>query len=105
VIVGSSLGAGRVRLSEIDGYPVEITGSYHTMVLAAEDRRGSIARIAQLLADGAINIATLRLSRRERGGDAFMVVEADDSMPELVCDSVRALPWVRWVRALDKVSA
>jgi hypothetical protein len=34
-----------------------------------------------------------------------MVVEADDPMPELVCDSVRALPWVRWVRALDKVSA
>jgi L-serine dehydratase len=105
VIVGSSLGAGRVRLSEIDGYPVEITGSYHTMVLAAEDRRGSIARIAQLLADGSINIATLRLSRRERGGDAFMVVEADDPIAEAVCDSVRTLPWVRWVRALDKVSA
>jgi L-serine dehydratase len=105
VIVGSSLGAGRVRLSEIDGYPVEITGSYHTMVLAAEDRRGSIARIAQLLADGEINIATLRVSRRERGGDAFMVVEGDDPMSEVVCDSVRALPWVRWVRALDKVSA
>jgi L-serine dehydratase len=105
VILGSSLGAGRVRLSEIDGYPVEITGSYHTMVLVAEDRRGSIARIAQLLADGEINIATLRLSRRERGGDAFMVVEADDPIAEAVCDSVRGLPWVRWVRALDKVSA
>jgi L-serine dehydratase len=105
VIVGSSLGAGRVRLSEIDGYPVEITGSYHTMVLVAEDRRGSIARIAQLLADGEINIATLRLSRRERGGDAFMVVEADDPIEETVCDSVRGLAWVRWARALDKVSA
>src|SRR5580692_7111096 len=80
VVVGSSLGAGRVRLTEIDGYPVEISGSYHMMVLAAEDRRGSIARIAQLLADGEINIATLRVSRRERGGDAFMVVEGDDPM-------------------------
>src|SRR3984957_16796112 len=42
VVVGASLGAGRVRLSEIEGYPVDITGSYHSMVLAAEDRRGSI---------------------------------------------------------------
>src|ERR1700704_5616915 len=25
-VIGSSLGAGRIRLSEIDGYPVEITG-------------------------------------------------------------------------------
>ena len=105
VVVGASLGAGRVRLSEIEGYPVDITGSYHSMVLAAEDRRGSIARIAQLLADGEINIATLRVTRRERGGDAFMVVQADDPVTEVVCDSVRALPWVRWVRALDKVSA
>jgi len=105
VVIGSSLGAGRVRLSEIDGYPVEITGSYYTQVVVAEDRRGSIARIAQLLADSAINIATLRVSRRERGGDAFMVVEADDPITDAVCDQVRALPWVRWVRALDKVGA
>jgi L-serine dehydratase len=105
VVVGSSLGAGRVRLTQIDGYPVDISGSYHTKVLVAEDRRGSIARIAQVLADGEINIATLKVSRRERGGDAFMVVEADDPITEAVCDNVRALPWVRWVRALDKVGA
>jgi L-serine dehydratase len=105
VVVGESLGAGRVRLGSIDGYPVDISGSYYTKVVLAEDRRGSIARIAQVLADGEINIATLKVSRRERGGDAFMVVEADDPITPLVCDQVRALPWVRWVRALDKVSA
>jgi L-serine dehydratase len=105
VVVGESLGAGRVRLGSIDGYPVDISGSYYTKVVLAEDRRGSIARIAQVLADGEINIATLKVSRRERGGDAFMVVEADDPITVAVCDEVRALPWVRWVRALDKVSA
>jgi L-serine dehydratase len=105
VAVGSSLGAGRIKLTEIDGYPVEISGSYHTMVLTAEDRRGSIARIAQLLAEGEINIATLRVSRRERGGDAFMVVEADDPVTDAVVAVVRELPWVHWVRALPKVGA
>jgi len=104
VVVGSSLGAGRVRLTEIDGYAVEITGSLYTLVLTAEDRRGSIARIAQLLADASINIATLRLSRKERGGDAFMVVETDEPAPLVLCDGIRALSWVRRVRALDRVS-
>src|SRR4029453_13432733 len=33
VMVGSSLGAGRVLVTEIDGYPVEVTGGYHTIVL------------------------------------------------------------------------
>ena len=44
VMVGSSLGAGRVVVTEIDGYPVEVTGNYNTIVLVAEDVRGSVAR-------------------------------------------------------------
>ena len=46
VMIGSSLGAGRVLVTEIDGYPVEVTGNYHTIVLVAEDVKGSVARIA-----------------------------------------------------------
>lgn len=105
VTIGESLGAGRVRLTEIDGYPVDVSGSLPTLVLTAEDRRGSIARIAAVLAEDSINIATLRLSRRARGGDAFMVIECDETITEAVCDDVAALGWVRWVRALPKVSA
>jgi L-serine dehydratase len=105
IMVGSSLGAGRVLVTEIDGYPVEVTGNYHTIVLVAEDIRGSVARIAGILADHAINIATLRLSRKERGGDAFMVIEIDDMPDERVRDEIRALSWVKWAFRLDKVSA
>ena len=105
VMVGSSLGAGRVLVTEIDGYPVEVTGNYHTIVLVAEDIPGSIARIAGLLAEDGINIATLRLTRKHRGGDAFMVIEVDDPPDERVGDHIRALPWVRWTFRLDKVSA
>ena len=57
VMLGASLGAGRVLVSEIDGFPVEVHGNHHTIVLVAEDVKGSIARIAGLLADDGINIA------------------------------------------------
>lgn len=105
VMVGSSLGAGRVLVTEIDGYPVEVTGNYHTIVLVAEDVRGSVARIAGVLADHGLNIATLRLTRKARGGDAFMVIEVDDQPDEPMRDEIRALSWVRWAFRLDKVSA
>ena len=105
VMVGSSLGAGRVVVTEIDGYPVEVTGNYHTIVLVAEDIKGSVARIAGILADHSINIATLRLTRKERGGDAFMVIEIDDVPDEKVRDEIRTLPWVKWAFRLDKVAA
>lgn len=105
VMFGSSLGAGRILVSEIDGFPVEVHGNYHTIVLVAEDVKGSVARIATILADDGVNIATLRLTRKERGGDAFMVIELDESPDEKVRDDIRALPWVRWAYRLDKVSA
>jgi L-serine dehydratase len=104
-MVGSSLGAGRVLVSEIDGYPVEITGTYNTIVLVAEDVKGSIAAIATILAANAINVATLKVSRQQRGGDAFMVWEIDEQPGEKVRDTIRALPWVRWAFRLDKVAA
>lgn len=104
VMLGSSLGAGRVLVTEIDGFPVEVNGSYHTIVLVAEDVRGSIARIATILAEDGLNIATLRLTRKERGGDAFMVIELDEAPDEKASDDIRALPWVRWAYRLDKVS-
>jgi len=105
VMVGSSLGAGRVLVTEIDGYPVEVTGSYHTIVLVAEDIPGSVARIATILSEDGINIATLRLTRKGRGGDAFMVIEVDEQPDEKVRADIRTLPWVRWAFRLDKVSA
>lgn len=105
VMTGSSLGAGRVVVSEIDGYPVEVTGSYHTILLVAEDMKGSIAAIATVLSAFSLNIATLRVSRRQRGGDAFMVWEIDEPPDERVRDAIRALPWVKWAFRLEKVGA
>ena len=105
VMIGSSLGAGRVVVTEIDGYPVEVTGNYHTIVLVAEDVRGSVARIAGVLADDGVNIATLKLTRKQRGGDAFMVIEVDEEPNEAARDHIRGLPWVKWAFRLDKVSA
>jgi L-serine dehydratase len=105
VMTGSSLGAGRVLVTNIDGYPVEVSGNYNTIVLVAEDIKGSVARIAGILAEYSLNIATLRLTRKERGGDAFMVIEIDEVPDEKVRDEIRALPWVRWAFRLDKVSA
>ena len=69
----------------------------------AEDIKGSVARITSILSDAGVNIATLRLTRKHRGGDAFMVIELDERPDETVRDAVRALPWVKWSHRIDKV--
>jgi L-serine dehydratase len=104
-MVAASLGAGRILVSEIDGFPVEVTGNYHTLVLVAEDIRGSIAAIATILAERGVNIANLKLTRKQRGGDAFMVIDLDDPPETSALAEIRALSWVKLAMGLDKVSA
>ena len=105
VVVGASLGAGRIRLTSIDGYPVDIAGSLPTIVVIADDRPGSVARIAGILADEGVNLATMRATRKHRGGDAFMVIECDEPPSARARELIDGLDWVRWMRVLDKVSA
>ena len=104
VLVGSSLGAGRIVLTEIDGYPVEVTGALPSVVLVAKDQPGSVARICGIIADEGINLATMRVTRKHRGGEAFMVLELDDPPGDRVVGLIATLSWVHWVRALGKVS-
>jgi L-serine dehydratase len=101
---GASLGAGRVVVNRIDGYPVEVTGAYHTIVLVAEDLKGSIARITAILAEDDVNIANLRVTRKQRGGDAFMVIEVDEKPEEQAVGDILTLPWVKWAYRLDRTS-
>ena len=49
VVVGRSLGGGRVMITEIDGYPVEITGEEYTFLTRHHDVPGIVADVCHLL--------------------------------------------------------
>lgn len=103
-LVGSSLGAGRILVTAIDGFPVEVTGSYTTLVLVATDRPGIVAHVARVLADDGVNLATMRVSRRQKGGEAIHVYELDSMPPDGVIERVVALDAVRTARVVERVS-
>lgn len=104
VLVGSSLGAGRVLVTSIDGFPVEISGSYHTLVIAAGDLPGMVAKVATRLASDGVNLATLRLSRRQKGGDAIHIYELDSAPDEATLDGIRGIPGIQFARAIARIA-
>jgi L-serine dehydratase len=103
-VVGSSLGAGRVMITELDGYPVEISGSFPVLVIVAQDKPGIIAGITGALAAEQTNISTMRVSRRQKGGDAIHIYELDAPATPSEVKAIRDLPAVKHVRAVDRVS-
>src|SRR5262245_23618954 len=90
-IIGSSLGAGRILITEIDGFPVDITGSYPTLIFVARDEPGIVAAVSAALAAEGDNIATMRVSRRGKGGEAIHVYELDDQPSTGALDRIKGL--------------
>jgi L-serine dehydratase len=103
-LVGSSIGGGAVRVSEVNDRPVELTGRFDTLIVIARDVPGTTAAITRLLAEEGVNIAFLEVGREKRGGEATMIIEADHPIPESVLERARGFEWVEFARRLEKVT-
>ena len=104
VVVGSSLGGGRIAVCEIDGLPVDLSGEYPTLVVVALDQPGTLAAITAELAADAVNVATVRVSRSRPGGVALHLYELDERPDEESVARLARLPAVQTVRLLSQVS-
>lgn len=102
-IVGSSVGGGQVQVTEIDGFPVELTGRLPAILTLHIDTRGVIALVTSTLANAGVNIATMRLFRSDKGGMASMVIECDEAVPQEIINLISALQQIESVRFIASV--
>lgn len=103
VLTGSSLGGGLVRVFNLNGFEVNFSGAYHTLLVEHDDKPGVIASVARVLADDGVNIATLHSARQRRGGKALMSVEVDRPLGRYALQYLAGLPYAGWVRLLPEV--
>lgn len=102
-MLGSSLGGGIVRVSRVDGFELNFSGAHHTLLIRHTDRPGVIATVARVLADDAVNIATLHCARGKRGGAAMMSLELETAPAAHVLAYLSQLSAVAWLRLLPEV--
>jgi len=103
-IVGSSIGAGRIVISEIDGFPVEVTGASPVLVFIAQDVPGIISAVSTALARQGDNIASLKVFRRKKGGDAIHIYELDAPASRGALEVIHALSAVRMIRSIPRIT-
>ena len=79
-VTGVSVGGGSVRLRELDGVEIDLSGDYDTIVVKQHDKPGVVAFITRTLSESGVNIAFMRLYRENRGKLAYTIVEADQAI-------------------------
>lgn len=94
-VQGASVGGGNIMINKIDGLDVEFTGNYNTLIIYHTDAPGAIAAVSHLLAHGKINIASMKVYRSYRGGDAIMIIEMDQVIDPQLNLLIKALPGIK----------
>lgn len=91
---GISTGGGAAELSRIDDIDVSITGEFNALIVHQIDTPGVLAHISHAMGKRGVNIGTVVMHRKRRGGEAFTVLEIDDPVPPEAIEEVLAHPSV-----------
>ncbi len=86
-----SVGAGVVHVVNIDGADVLFSAEYDTTVIFNPDKPGIIAKVSALFAEYGINIAFMRVFRKQEGKDAIMVIETDEKIDATLAQALRSM--------------
>lgn len=89
---GASVGGGNILISNINGYEVELSGAYPSLITVHRDRPGVITQVTQILSRYEVNIAFMRVSRQSRGEMAMMIMELDEVPAEEVVEECQMVP-------------
>ncbi|MDR2029178.1 MAG: ACT domain-containing protein [Treponema sp.] len=91
-IRAASIGGGSIRIDEINGYQLSLSGELDAILVFHHDEIGVIALVSHILAAERINIASTSSHRKEKGDEALLMVETDGPIPASVTDRIRDLP-------------
>jgi L-serine dehydratase len=102
-VLGESKGGGVINIAEVNGFKADFTASLHSIIIFADDVKGSIAFIADVIAHDDCNIATMSVSRKGKNDLACQVIEMDSGIKPVTFDYLRSLSWVKEVIYIPQI--
>jgi D-3-phosphoglycerate dehydrogenase / 2-oxoglutarate reductase len=105
-VSGTLMGTRQVeRITQIDGYEVDLRPSAHLLFLRYEDRPGVVGAIGALLGEASVNIASAQVSRGDAAGsEALMSLALDSPVAPDVTRRIGETIGARIARSVDLVS-
>lgn len=103
-VLGESKGGGMINIAEVNGFKADFTTANHTLIIYADDVKGSIAFIANVIANDQCNIATMSVSRKGKNDLACLVIEMDSGIKDVTFTYLNSLSWVKEVNYIPEIA-
>lgn len=94
-VSGALLGDNEIRITSIDGFPINVPPSRYMLFTVHRDMPGIIGKIGSLLGSFNVNIASMQVGRKIVRGDAVMVLSIDDPLPDGILNEIIKVPGIR----------
>jgi len=99
-IISGTLFEGVPRIIKLRDYQMDFRPEEHMLLLAYADRPGMIGKIGTILGAADINIAAMNLGRREKKGEAMVILSVDSPVPVAVLEEVRSATEAAFIKPL-----
>ncbi|MEH7373677.1 MULTISPECIES: L-serine ammonia-lyase, iron-sulfur-dependent subunit beta [Bacillaceae] len=90
-MVGISIGGGTIEITELNSFPLKLSGEHPAILVVHQDRFGIISAVTNVLSTYEINIGHMEVSRLEKGEMALMVIEVDQRIEDIVIEELKNL--------------
>lgn len=72
------------RIIGINDFHIDFYPTGHLLYIEHQDKPGVIGRVGMVLGDHEINIATMQVGRKEKGGEAIMILAFDRALDRTI---------------------
>ena len=100
-ILGVSIGGGNVKLKQINGADISLSGNLTTLFVQQIDTPGVIAHISKCLNDHHVNIAFMKLFREDKGATAYTIIETDEKLDDTLVAEIESNPSIKGAIVID----
>lgn len=102
-VMGSSIGGGSIKITEVNGNRVQFTGEYPTLIISQKDVPGVVSNVTAFLYEKEINIAFMSVFRKQKGQIATMIFELDNPIGKEIIENIKTLENVSKVIMINPV--
>ncbi|GFO69200.1 D-3-phosphoglycerate dehydrogenase [Geomonas limicola] len=104
-LISGTLFEGIPRIVKLRDYQMDFRPEEHMLLMAYGDRPGIIGKIGTILGEHEINIASMNLGRREKKGEAMVILSLDSQVAPEVLEKVKAATDATFIKQLYLVTA
>jgi len=103
--IAGTLFEGSPRIVKLRDYQVDFAPEEHMLILTYGDRPGMIGKIGTIMGAHDINIASMNLGRREKRGEAMVILSLDSAIPPFVVEEVRKATEAAFIKPIHMPGA